>query len=340
MNRSACRPLLAAAAAGAFAVSLFGGIDGRDLAGAQEHKLVRVALARSLSAPALWGIGPFAAKYGLRTENVQAVTNAEQLRSLQGGGAEVGSIGYQVPAIMAEQNIANVKVISGLYVKGMNLIVRKGVDVQSWKDLEGKKIGRPPGTYVAILYTLAAEANNVDLSKVNHITTTAIGIAELQALKNGDLDGLLLWSPILERAVVDGYAYYPPCCDIGSTKEFGHGNQILGANTDFLKDRKTAVNFLKAYLEAQEYYAKRPDELVALMSQYTGVNKEILTAALPRSGWDNRVDIQTAINVAKQGPKFGFTRVDMSGKVASYFDLSYLSEASGRPVAELSTSGN
>ena len=76
------------------------------------------------------------------------------------------------------------------------------------------------------------------------------------------------------------------------------------------------------------------------MSQYTGVNKEILTAALPRSGWVDRVDIQTAINVAKQGPKFGFTRVDMSGKVASYFDLSYLSEASGRPVAELSTSGN
>ncbi len=339
MNRSERRPLVAAAAASAFALFVFGGIDGRNLAGAQEQRLVRVALARSLSAPALWGIGPFAAKYGLRTENVQAVTNAEQLRSLQ-GGAEVGSMGYQVPAIMAEQNIPNVKVISGLYIKGMNLIIRKGVDVQSWKDLEGKKIGRPPGTYVAILYTLAAEANNVDLSKVNHITTTAIGIAELQALKNGDLDGLLLWSPILERAVVDGYAYYPPCCDIGSTKEFGNGNQLLGANTDFLKDRTTAINFLKAFLEAQEYYANRPDELVALMSQYTGVTKEILTAALPRSGWDNRVDIHTAINVAKQGPKFGFTRTDMSDKVASYFDLSYLSEASGRPIAELSSYGN
>ena len=70
------------------------------------------------------------------------------------------------------------------------------------------------------------------------------------------------------------------------------------------------------------------------------MTKEILTAALPRSGWDNRVDIHTAINVAKQGPKFGFTRTEMSEKVASYFDLSYLSEASGRPIAELSSYGN
>jgi hypothetical protein len=35
-------------------------------------------------------------------------------------------------------------------------------------------------------------------------------------------------------------------------------------------------------------------------------------------------------------PKFGFTKSDMSDKVASYFDLSYLSEATGKPIDELS----
>ncbi len=41
--------------------------------------------------------------------------------------------------------------------------------------------------------------------------------------------------------------------------------------------------------------------------------------------------------IAKEGPKFGFTKADMSGKVASYFDLSYLSEATGKPIDQLDT---
>ena len=60
---------------------------------------------------------------------------------------------------------------------------------------------------------------------------------------------------------------------------------------------------------------------------------------MKHSKWDYRVDIQNAINVAKQGPKFGFTKADMSGKVASYFDLSYLAEATGKPVDQLDTYG-
>ena len=103
----------------------------------------------------------------------------------------------------------------------------------------------PPGSYVAILFTLAAKENGVDISKVNLINATSAGPAELQALKSGDLDGLVLWSPLLDRAVVEGYGYYPPCCDIGKIENYG--TQILAANTDFLKDRDVAVRFLKAY---------------------------------------------------------------------------------------------
>jgi hypothetical protein len=50
-----------------------------------------------------------------------------------------------------------------------------------------------------------------------------------------------------------------------------------------------------------------------------------------------RVDIQNAINVAKQGPKFGFTKTDMSARVPEYIDLSYLTEATGKPIDQLSS---
>jgi hypothetical protein len=60
---------------------------------------------------------------------------------------------------------------------------------------------------------------------------------------------------------------------------------------------------------------------------------------MKHSRWTYRVNVQNAINVAKEGPKFGFTKADMSGKVTDYFDLSYLAEATGQSVEQLSSYG-
>jgi len=300
-----------------------------------DKKVVRIASARGVNFVALWGMGPFAEKHGLRVEMVAAMTNADQQRALQAGGAEVATQGYQNPAIMAEQNVTNVKVIAGLYLGGQNLIMRKGVELKSWKDLEGKKIGRPPGTYVQILFILAAEANNVDVSKINLVNVTAAGTAELQALRNGDLDGLVMFSPTTDRGVVDGYAYYPPCCDISSTEKFGGRNQLLAANTEFLKDRQTAVSLLKAYLEATNYYVQNRDKAIEVAVQFSGVSKDVVVEAFKHAILEHRVDVDTAVAIAKEGPKFGFTKSDMSEKVPSYFDLNYLSDATGKPIDEL-----
>jgi ABC-type nitrate/sulfonate/bicarbonate transport system substrate-binding protein len=333
------RPLAAGSIAVTLTFALAAGWHAPGRAAEGDLKLVRATLSRSLSAPFLWGFNPVGEKYGLRVQVLDAITNADQQRNIQTGGVEIGSVGYQSPAGMAEQNIQNVKIIAGMYVGGQNLIMRKGVELKSWKDIEGKKIGRPPGTYAGVLFTLAAQANGVDLSKVNLVNTTPAGPPELQALKNGDLDGFILWSPIIDRAVIEGYGYYPACCDIGATKEFGAGNQLLAANTDFLKDRKLAVTFLKAYVESMDFYGKNPEKTVALVAQYTGGSPAILDQAMKHSRWTYRVNVQNAINVAKEGPKFGFTKADMSGKVADYFDLSYLAEATGQSVEQLGSYG-
>jgi len=298
-------------------------------------KVVRIASARGVIFYPLWGMERFAEKYGIHTEMIPIMTNADQQRALQTGGTDVATQGYVNPAIMAEQNVTNVKIISGLYLGGQNLIMRKGVELKSWKDLEGKKIGRAPGTFAQVLFILAAETNNVDVSKINLVNVTAVGTAELQALKSGDLDGLVMFSPTVDRGVVEGYAYYPQCCDISSTAKFDGRNQLLAANTDFLKDRQTAVNFLKAYLDSEKYYLQNRDKAIEVATQYTGVGKDVVEEALKHATLEHRVDVQTATDIAKEGPKFGFTKADVSGKVASYFDLSYLSEATSRPINQL-----
>jgi ABC-type nitrate/sulfonate/bicarbonate transport system substrate-binding protein len=300
-----------------------------------EPKLVRITMARSIGASILWGMDQFATKYGLKTEGVAAATNADQQRNVQSGQVEVATLGHQSPGMLADQGVTNVKIIAGQYTSGQNLIMRKGVDLPSWNDLEGKKIGRPPGTYVGILFTLAARANGVDLARVNILDTTASGTTELQALKNGDLDGFLMWGPAIDTAVVEGYGYYPPAVDIGSTKEYGDGNQILAANTDFLRDRQTAVSFLKAYVESAEYYTKNPDKWMDVATQVTGADRAVLAEAIKHINIDWRMDVSTAVNVAKHGAEFGFTKTDVSAKVPEYVDFSYLAEATGKSVDEL-----
>ena len=67
------------------------------------------------------------------------------------------------------------------------------------------------------------------------------------------------------------------------------------------------------------------------------MGKELVEEALKHATLEHRVDVQTAIDIAKEGPKFSFTRTDVSGSVASYFDLSYLSEAAAQPINQLNS---
>ena len=117
--------------------------------------------------------------------------------------------------------------------------------------------------------------------------------------------------------MIDGYAHYPACCDIGSTAKFGSRNQILGANAEFLKDRRFAINFLKALVEAQDFFTRNPDRTVDVIRRHATL--------------DIRADIRLPLM-----PKFGFTKAGMNAAVAAYFDLSYLSKTTAGPVVELS----
>src|SRR5580692_11084434 len=126
-------------ACGAFALPIAFVLGGPSHAPARaaegDLKLVRATLSRSLSAPFIWGLNPIGEKYGLRAQVLDAMTNADQQRNIQTGAVEIGSVGYQTAAVMAEQNLGNVKIIAGMYVAGQNLIMRKGVELKSWKDI-------------------------------------------------------------------------------------------------------------------------------------------------------------------------------------------------------------
>jgi hypothetical protein len=88
-------------------------------------------------------------------------------------------------------------------------------------------------------------------------------------------------------------------------------------------------------VDSLQFYVNNPDKAVSLITEYTGVGKDVIAEAWKHGIWDVRADVRTMINVARQGPAFGFSKSDMSARVPDYIDMSYLSAATGKPVDQL-----
>ena len=70
------------------------------------------------------------------------------------------------------------------------------------------------------------------------------------------------------------------------------------------------------------------------------MNKDVIAEAWKHGVWDVRTDVRAMVNVAKEGPAFGFSKTDLSARVPDYVDMSYLSAATGKPADQLGRVSN
>ena len=76
------------------------------------------------------------------------------------------------------------------------------------------------------------------------------------------------------------------------------------------------------------------DKALDVITQFTGVSKDVVDEAFKHATLEYRVDVQTAVCSRQGRAKVRLHQDDMSDKVASYFDLSYLAEATGTPIGK------
>jgi sulfonate transport system substrate-binding protein len=296
---------------------------------------VRIAASRGLVSMPVWNLVKVGPKHGFNVEMQTITTYADQQRAAAAGDAEVATTGINMPAIIISNGTKNLRMIAGQQWGGQNLVVAKGVTINDWKDLEGKKIGVAPGTYARVLFLIAAEKHGVDLNKVDLTNIEAAGATALQALQRKELDGIVLFSPSIDQAVVEGYAYYPQNVDIGDV-EFGDANGGLLANTDFLANKELASKFMAAYVESVEQMASDEDAFVALGKEVSGVTDEVAREAYKHIRFSYNIDKTAVLAAAKLGPQFGYAKQDFSSEVEQMLDFSLLTEATGKSVDELS----
>ena len=156
----------------------------------------------------------------------------------------------------------------------------------------------------------------------------------MEALRKGDLDGLVLFAPMTDQIVVEGSGYYPPKLDIGACS-LGPANGGILANTDFLANKKLALNFMKAYLDSLH---EMQDEaaFVKVATQLAGIKPAVARESFRNFYLSEMIDVRAITEAAKLGPRFGYTKSDVSAAVVDLIDFGPLMAATGKTKEQLS----
>jgi ABC-type nitrate/sulfonate/bicarbonate transport system substrate-binding protein len=312
-----------------FLRSSIGGLGALLLAGVaygQAGPVVKIAASRNAAAP-VWNLGNVSERFGFKVEMSVLFTYAEQARAAQTGQTNTATCGIDTMATVADQGISNLRYIAADQYGGQNLVMKTGVNPSKWAELEGKAIGVVPGTWARVLFLVAAKEGGADIGKIR-LTNVSVGATAQEALRRGDVEGVVLFTPQCDQLVASGIGHYPEKFDIGASS-IGCANSGLLATTELLSDRTLATNVMKAYLASMEDI-RDPAVFTKLVTNLTGISAEAAALSFRDQVFSEKIDPNAIKAAAKLGSQFGFTKTDTSGKVESFVDFGPLMAASGR----------
>ena len=274
-----------------------------------------------------------AQKYGFSIDLLNFDRYADALVALQNGQLQFSGLGYvNIPTII-DRKMDKVKIIAGNMLGGTEIVVRRGIKVNTWKDLEGLKIAASANSMGEHLLRVNAQEHGFDINKVNFVRMVP-GPAALIALKQGEIDGLIAWEPWAAQTVVDGSGYIPKP-RLGDSS-IGKINGVLGTNADYAAaNREVVVRFIKALMEINAYLTRNVDEHVKTAVGFMGIQPAIARKAIESFTYDDNIYIKPTRAYAKLVHSYGLTKADTSEQVLNVVDFSFLEAASGKNRKQL-----
>jgi NitT/TauT family transport system substrate-binding protein len=177
------------------------------------------------------------------------------------------------------------------------VIARKSRGIVQPKDLEGKRIGTPPGEMASALWPVFAKLNDIDASKVK-IDNVAAAIRE-PMLAAGQIDAVtgtsfFAYLDLKERGV--------PLDDLVTLQMADYSLPLYGdaiiVNTAFASEHPEAVKgFLRAYVKALKETIKGPARAVeSVLKRNDSANKDVELERLRMAIQDNIVTEEVQAN--------------------------------------------
>ncbi len=211
-------------------------------------------------------------KFNIDVKRAEFVRYADARTALLSNSVDISAVGPGDLAIAAAQGSKNLIGLTGVASSPKNLVVRKGVVINEWKDIAGKKIGIAPGSAVWFQWAMTLIENGIPYNSFTPVNIQGGGTAFIQAIKRGDIDAMVLWEPFESQAVSEGDAYFAKTLEYSKSKSVGAELGMLAASRDAMTNKKEAVRrFLWVYLNAEEQMVKNNDLFADAYSKYTGL---------------------------------------------------------------------
>src|SRR6202047_295101 len=157
-------------------------------------------------------------KLGVDLKLVEFVRYADARTALLAGSLDAASVGPADLAISLAQGSTNVVGLMGVGSSPKYVIGRNGVKVDNWSDLHGEKIAIAPGSAVSLQFAATLVENNVPYNSFEAINIQGGGANFDQALKKGEVDGLVTWEPFESIPAMGGYGFFAKGLEYGSVK--------------------------------------------------------------------------------------------------------------------------
>jgi taurine transport system substrate-binding protein len=151
-----------------------------------------------------------------------------------------------------------------------SLAVKNSSNIESIRDIVGKKIATPFASTAHYSLLAAIELAGIDPAKVTIIDLQPQDI--LAAWKRGDIDGAYVWHPTLANLLEDGHVI----TDSAELAAKGALTADLGVvRREFARAHPDTVTaYLRIQRRAVELYRSKPDEAAAAIAKQLGITEK------------------------------------------------------------------
>ncbi|OZI74608.1 ABC transporter substrate-binding protein [Bordetella genomosp. 12] len=258
---------------------------------------------------------------------VEFVRYADARTALLSGSLDVSGIGPADLAIALAQGSEKIVGLSGVASSPKYLVTRKGVKMDDWKDLAGKRVGIAPGSAVWFQWAATLAEKGIPYNSFTAVNIQGGGTAFVQALQRGDVDAVALWEPFESQLVADGTAYFAKNLEYSQSKAVGAELGLLAATREALTNKREAVKcFLWAYKQAEEKLAKDPEAFAEAYAKYTNLPLPVTRESAKLIKLGGVLDLGQLQRQAKTFHDLGVIPKDVSGQISKVWDPTLMRE--------------
>lgn len=267
-------------------------------------------------------------KLGVNLKLVEFVRYADARTALLAGSLDMASVGPADLAIALAQGSTNIVGLMGVGSSLKYVIGRKGVNLDTWDSIKGKKIAIAPGSAVWFQFAATLIEKKIPYNSFQAVNVQGGGANFDQALKKGDVDAIVTWEPFESIPAMEGYGYFARNLEYGSSKAVGAELGLIAASKQAVDTKRAAVErFVWAYLKTQEELKKSPKKFAEAYAQLSGMAPEVAAKASEVIKLGEVVSPDQIKRQAKAFADLGVIQKDVSGQVDTAWDGSFVEKA-------------